>query len=80
LSPFGADSQAAKGIRTARAGEWTATAVKNQNLQQNLQDHLGYVNQTLLAWAMRKFKRFSTHKIRASQFLQRLARLTGWGW
>jgi hypothetical protein len=35
---------------------------------------LRYVNQTLLAWAMRKFKRFSTHKIRAGQFLQRLAR------
>jgi len=35
---------------------------------------LRYVNQTLLAWATRKFKRFSTHKIRASQFLQKLAR------
>jgi len=34
---------------------------------------LRYVNQTLLAWAMRKFKRFRAHKIRASQFLQRLA-------
>jgi hypothetical protein len=32
------------------------------------------VNQTLLAWAMRKFKRFVDHKIRASQFLQKLAR------
>jgi RNA-directed DNA polymerase len=30
-------------------------------------------NQTLLAWAMRKFKRFKAHKIRASGFLQRLA-------
>jgi RNA-directed DNA polymerase len=44
---------------------------------------LRYVNQTLLAWATRKFKRFSAHKIRASQFLQRLARdnpnlLTHW--
>jgi group II intron reverse transcriptase/maturase len=35
---------------------------------------LRYVNQTLLAWAMRKFKRFADHKIRASQFLQKLAR------
>ena len=35
---------------------------------------LRYVNQTLLAWAMRKYKRFKTHKIRASQFLQRLVR------
>lgn len=35
---------------------------------------LRYVNQTLLAWAMRKFKRFRLHKIRASQFLQKLAK------
>jgi len=34
---------------------------------------LRYVNQTLLAWVMRKFKRFKGHKIQASQFLQRLA-------
>jgi RNA-directed DNA polymerase len=34
---------------------------------------LRYVNQTLLAWAMRKFKRFADHTIRASRFLQRLA-------
>jgi RNA-directed DNA polymerase len=34
---------------------------------------LRYVNQTLVAWAMRKFKRFKDHKIRASQFFQRLA-------
>jgi group II intron reverse transcriptase/maturase len=34
---------------------------------------LRYVNQTLLAWARRKFKRFADHKIRASRFLQRLA-------
>jgi RNA-directed DNA polymerase len=33
-----------------------------------------YVNQMLLAWVMRKFKRFKGHKIRASHFLQRLAR------
>jgi RNA-directed DNA polymerase len=31
------------------------------------------VNQTLVAWVMRKFKRFKGHKIQASQFLQRLA-------
>ena len=35
---------------------------------------LRYVNQTLLAWAMRKFKRFKVHKIRASQFLLKLSR------
>jgi group II intron reverse transcriptase/maturase len=35
---------------------------------------LRYVNQTLLRWAMRKFKRFKAHKIRASHFLQRLVR------
>jgi RNA-directed DNA polymerase len=33
-----------------------------------------YVNQTLLAWAMRKFKRFSGRRIRASRFLQRLVK------
>jgi hypothetical protein len=32
-----------------------------------------YVNQTLLAWVLRKFKRFKGHKIQASQFLQQLA-------
>ena len=32
-----------------------------------------YVNQKLMAWVMRKFKRFKGHKIQASQFLQRLA-------
>ncbi len=35
---------------------------------------LRYVNQTLLGWAMRKFKRFKAHKILASHFLQKLAR------
>ena len=35
---------------------------------------LRYVNQTLLAWAMRKFKRFRGHKIRTSHFLQRLVK------
>ena len=35
---------------------------------------LRYVNLTLVAWAMRKFKRFVDHKVRASQFLQKLAR------
>ena len=34
---------------------------------------LRYVNQMLLAWAMRKFKRFTAHKIRTSRFLQKLA-------
>ena len=34
---------------------------------------LRYVNMTLLAWAMRKFKRFKAHKVRAGRFLQRLA-------
>jgi len=32
-----------------------------------------YVNQTLLAWVLRKFKRFKHRTIAASQFLQRLA-------
>jgi len=35
---------------------------------------LRYVNQTLLAWATRKFKRLKAHKIRASRFLIRLSR------
>ena len=35
---------------------------------------LRYVNQTLRAWVMRKFKRFAAHKIRAGRFLERLAR------
>ena len=34
---------------------------------------LRYVNQALVAWAMRKFKRFKRHRVQASQFLQRLA-------
>ena len=34
---------------------------------------LRYVNQKLVAWVMRKFKRFKDHKTLASQFLQRLA-------
>src|SRR6201998_22956 len=34
---------------------------------------LRYVNQTLLAWAMRKFKRFKAHKIRARRVLQTLS-------
>ena len=32
-----------------------------------------YVNQTLLTWVMRKFKRFKHHKVAASHFLQSLA-------
>jgi RNA-directed DNA polymerase len=35
---------------------------------------LRYVNQTLQAWARRKFKRFKAHKIRVSRFLQKLSR------
>ena len=35
---------------------------------------LRYVNQTLLAWMMRKFKRFAAHKIRTGRFLERLSR------
>jgi hypothetical protein len=34
---------------------------------------LRYVNQMLVAWVMRKFKRFKDRTIQASQFLQRLA-------
>ncbi|MCA1458967.1 hypothetical protein I6F35_38685 [Bradyrhizobium sp. BRP22] len=35
---------------------------------------LRYVNQTVLAWAMRKYKRFRAHKVRTSRFLERLVR------
>ena len=35
---------------------------------------LRYVNQTLVAWAMRKFKRFKRHKVQAGQFFERLAK------
>ena len=35
---------------------------------------LRYVNLTLVAWAMRKFKRFKAHKIRAGRFFERLAK------
>ena len=35
---------------------------------------LRYINQMLRAWVMRKFKRFTGHKIRAGRFLERLAR------
>ena len=34
---------------------------------------LRYVNRTLVAWTMRKYKRFKHHQIQAGQFLQRLA-------
>jgi len=34
---------------------------------------LRYVNQTLVAWAIRKFKRFNRHKVPAGKFLERLA-------
>jgi len=33
-----------------------------------------YVNQTLLAWVQRKFKRFKKHKVRAGRFLENLMR------
>jgi hypothetical protein len=35
---------------------------------------LRYVNLTLVAWAIRKFKYFVDHKVRASHLLQKLAR------
>jgi hypothetical protein len=35
---------------------------------------LRYVNQTLLAWVMRKFKRFKDRKVHASLFLQELVK------
>jgi RNA-directed DNA polymerase len=38
-----------------------------------LQPILRYINQTLLAWGMRKFKRFSRRKTRAGLFLQGIA-------
>ena len=34
---------------------------------------LQYVNQRLVAWVTRKFKRFKGHKVLAGKFLQRLA-------
>ena len=34
---------------------------------------LPHINQMLVAWVMRKYKRFKGHKVRASKFLQRLA-------
>jgi hypothetical protein len=36
---------------------------------------LRQVNLTLVAWAMRKFKRFKGHRIRAGQFFERLAKV-----
>jgi hypothetical protein len=33
-----------------------------------------YLNQKLRDWAMRKFKRFAGHKVRANRFLERLSR------
>ena len=35
---------------------------------------LRYVNLTLRAWVMRKFKRFAAKKVRAGRFLERMAR------
>jgi len=35
---------------------------------------LRHINQMLVSWVMRKFKRFKGHTVRASQFLQRLAK------
>jgi RNA-directed DNA polymerase len=34
---------------------------------------LRYVNQMLVGWAMRKFRRFKAHRIRASRFLQKVS-------
>ncbi|WP_292462859.1 group II intron maturase-specific domain-containing protein [Mesorhizobium sp.] len=33
-----------------------------------------YINRKLRAWIMRKFKRFQSHKTRASLFVRKLAR------
>ncbi len=38
---------------------------------------LRYVNHTLRAWAMRKFKRFRRHTVRAGRFLESLSRENG---
>jgi hypothetical protein len=35
---------------------------------------LRHVNLTLVAWAMRKFKRFKDHKTRAGRFFERLSK------
>src|ERR1017187_3862533 len=42
--------------------------------QLSLDEIARHVNQTVLVWVMRKFKRFRDRKVRAGQFLQRLAR------
>jgi hypothetical protein len=39
-----------------------------------LEPILRYVNLTLRAWVMRKFKRFAAKTIRAGRFLERMAR------
>src|SRR3954464_5798349 len=39
-----------------------------------LETMLRHVNLTLVAWAMRKFKRFQGRKVRAARFLEKLVR------
>ena len=50
--------------RETRSGKYAPSA---------LYPLLRYINQMLLAWAIRKFRRFKAHKIRASRFLQKLS-------
>ena len=59
-----------RSIRSCGGGSNTTDDTRRRLCIQHL---LRYVNQMLLAWAMRKFKRFKAHRIRASRFLQRLA-------
>jgi hypothetical protein len=40
-----------------------------------LETMLRHVNLTLVAWAMRKFKRFQGRKVRAARFLEKLVRI-----
>ena len=35
---------------------------------------LRHFNQTLIAWAMRKYRRLKGHKMRASRFIERIAK------
>jgi hypothetical protein len=58
------------------ANQWFAMLVGVQPARyapSALHPLLRYVNLTLVAWAMRKFKRFVGHKVRASQFLIKIA-------
>ena len=48
--------------------------VGSHTMGDTLEPILRYVNLTLRAWVMRKFKRFAAKTIRAGRFLERTAR------